>query len=82
MTERGYTDDLDTGTANVDLDVDTETADPVDETQGGIHNRPPGPDFGEGPRDQGLDDDGPLDDETPGSQGEIDPGSEGDFGRS
>lgn len=23
---------------------------------------------------------GPLDDETPGSQGEVDPGSEGDFG--
>ncbi len=23
---------------------------------------------------------GPLDDETPGSQGDVDPGSEGDFG--
>lgn len=27
------------------------------------------------------DDGGPLDDETPGSQGEIEAGSEGDFGR-
>jgi hypothetical protein len=33
-------------------------------------NRPAGPDYG----------DSPLDDETPGSQGEIESGSEGDFG--
>ena len=34
-------------------------------------NRPAGPDYGASP----------LDDETPGSQGEIEAGSEGDFGR-
>jgi hypothetical protein len=33
-------------------------------------NRPAGPDFGASP----------MDDETPGSQGEIESGSEGDFG--
>lgn len=37
---------------------------------GGTGNRPAGPDYGRSP----------LDDETPGSQGEIDPGSEDDFG--
>ena len=36
----------------------------------GTENRPAGPDYG----------DSPLDDETPGSQGEIESGSEGDFG--
>ena len=41
-------------------------ADTLDETG----NRPAGSDFGAGP----------LDDETPGSQGEIESGSEGDFG--
>ncbi len=34
-------------------------------------NRPAGPDYGASP----------LEDETPGSQGEIESGSEGDFGR-
>ena len=43
----------------------------VDDALGGTGNRPAGPDYG----------DSPLDDETPGSQGEIESGSEGDFGR-
>ena len=42
----------------------------ADDDQGGTMNRPAGPDYGASP----------LDDETPGSQGEIESGSEGDFG--
>ena len=42
----------------------------VDDALGGTGNRPAGPDYGASP----------LDDETPGSQGEIESGSEGDFG--
>jgi hypothetical protein len=42
------------------------------ESPGGTANRPAGPDYGEGT----------LDDDTPGSQGEIEAGSEGDFGDS
>ena len=42
----------------------------VDDALGGTSNEPAGPDQ----------DASPLDDETPGSQGEIEAGSEGDFG--
>ena len=42
----------------------------LDEAQGGTQNRPAGPDYGAGSPD----------DEAPGSQGEIESGSEGDFG--
>ena len=42
----------------------------VDDALGGTDNRAAGPDYGASP----------LDDETPGSQGEIESGSEGDFG--
>ena len=41
-----------------------------DTAQGGTANRPAGPDYGASP----------LEDESPGSQGEIESGSEGDFG--
>ena len=41
----------------------------VNDAPGGTGNRPAGPDYGASP----------LDDETPGSQGEIESGSEGDF---
>lgn len=41
--------------------------DALDETE----NRPAGPDYGASP----------LEDETPGSQGDVEAGSEGDFGR-
>lgn len=43
----------------------------VDDALGGTGNRPAGPDYGASP----------LDDETPGSQGEIESGSEGDFAK-
>ena len=52
-------------TTDDDLDIDGDEA--LEETM----NRPAGPDYGASP----------LDDETPGSQGEIEAGSEGDFGR-
>ena len=47
--------------------LDTDRDDALEETV----NRPAGPDYGASP----------LEDETPGSQGEIEAGSEGDFGR-
>lgn len=43
----------------------------VNDAPGGTGNRPAGPDYGASPDD----------DETAGSQGEIESGSEGDFGR-
>ena len=49
---------------------ETSTFGDATEAPGGAGNRPAGPDYGESP----------LDDDTPGSQGEVDPGSEGDFG--
>lgn len=58
-----------------DTDNEHETDRPsgwagVDDALGGTGNRPAGPDYGSSS----------LDDETPGSQGEIEAGSEGDFG--
>ena len=47
--------------------LDTDRDDALEETV----NRPAGPDYGASP----------LEDETPGSQGDIEAGSEGDFGR-
>ena len=50
-----------------DGDLDTDRDDALEETV----NRPAGPDYGASP----------LEDETPGSQGDVESGSEGDFGR-
>ena len=68
MTERpgDVTDTEDT----TELDRRSGLTDETD-APGGAGNRPAGPDYGKSP----------LDDETPGSQGEIDPGSQGDFER-
>ena len=46
--------------------LDTDRDDALEETV----NRPAGPDYGASP----------LEDETPGSQGDVESGSEGDFG--
>ncbi len=76
MTE--HTDDRPIDTTDPTIDADEEAlegdrpsgwagvTDALDDTE----NRPAGPDYGASP----------LDDETPGSQGEIESGSEGDFG--
>jgi hypothetical protein len=74
------TDERPMDTTDDDLDADKEAlegdrpggwAGVTDALEGeGTENRPAGPDYG----------DSPLDDETPGSQGEIESGSEGDFG--
>ena len=67
-------------TTDDDLDTDRDDALETDRPGGwaGVPesldetvNRPAGPDYGASP----------LEDETPGSQGDVDPGSEGDFGR-
>jgi hypothetical protein len=73
------TDERPMDTTDDDLDADKEAlegdrpsgwAGVTDALEGDTTNRPNGPDYGESP----------LDDETPGSQGEIESGSEGDFG--
>ncbi len=77
MTEHEDRGPIDTSRDPLDTDADDglQTDRPsgwagVDDALGGTGNRPAGPDYGAGP----------LDDETPGSQGEIESGSEGDFG--
>ncbi len=74
-----HTDERPMETTDDELDTNREEALEGDRPSGwaGVtdaledtENRPPRPDYGASP----------LDDETPGSQGEIESGSEGDFG--
>ena len=75
-----HTDERPMGTCDEELDTDRDEALESDRPGGwagltdalsDTENRPAGPDYGASP----------LYDETPGSQGEIESGSEGDFAR-
>jgi hypothetical protein len=74
MTDQPTERDLSRPTSDTtdELATDRPSDRPEGGDQGGTMNRPGGPDFGASP----------LEDETPGSQGEIESGSEGDFGGS